>query len=51
MENPSENVVVLVDPVEFKRTSNLFPLPKLVDISSMTMKEVLNDCGANNDDS
>lgn len=39
-----DGVIVIDDPVEFKRTSNLFPLSKEVDVSNMTMEAVL---GAN----
>lgn len=41
-ENPTgRDVVVIEDTVEFKRTSKLFPLPKSVDVSNMTMEAIL----------
>lgn len=42
IDQPVEDGVVTIrDPVEFKRTSDLFPLPKSVDVSRMTMKAAL----------
>jgi hypothetical protein len=41
-EKPTgEDVVVIDDTVEFKRSSKLFPLPKSVDVSNMTMEAIL----------
>ena len=40
MEQPTGDDVVIGDTVEFKRTSNLFPLPKCVDVSKMTIESI-----------
>lgn len=41
MEQPTGDDVVIGDVVEFKRRSNLFPLPKAVDVSKMAMEAIL----------
>ena len=53
MDKPTENgAVAIEDPVEFKRISNLFPLPESVDVSGMTMEVALNgSSGASNENS
>jgi len=47
MEQPTgDDDVVIGDTMEFKRTSKLFPLPKSVDVSKMTMEAIMESEGA-----
>lgn len=36
-----EGVILVEDPIEFKRTSNLFPLPKEVDVSKLSLDALM----------
>lgn len=41
MESPTEDEVLITDVIEFKRTAELFPLHKSLDVSQMTMEAIL----------